>query len=339
MNGILVSIIVPVYNVEKYLEKCVSSIINQSYKNIEIILVDDGSKDNSGLMCDEFAKKDDRIKVIHKTNGGLSSSRKSGLEQANGKYILFVDSDEWIDEETVEYLIEIAINKNSDCVCFSYVREYEEKSLIVSQNISKDIHRRLFGLINEELKNPQRMDSIASCCMKLYSKQCALKGKFFNAGDYANAEDTLFNIHALVNAQNCVYEDKSFYHYRKYNSNSLTNLYRKKLGEKLNKVFVELSNFINENNLNEDYKIALQNRIIFSIIGFILNEIGNPCYSDAILNIQQYLSSKTYIDAINNCNLKYVSILWRIIIYLCKREMSYSLYWIFYCIKILKKYR
>ena len=96
-----VSIIVPVYKVEKYLRKCIDSIINQTLKDIEIILVDDGSPDNCGKICDEYAAKDTRIKVIHKENGGLSSARNAGMEVAEGEYIGFVDSDDWIESDLI----------------------------------------------------------------------------------------------------------------------------------------------------------------------------------------------------------------------------------------------
>ena len=100
----LISVIIPVYNVEKYLNRCVQSVCNQTYHNLEIILVDDGSTDNSGKLCDEWAVKDLRIKVIHKDNGGLSSARNIGLDNAKGEYIGYVDSDDWIDMEMYSYL-------------------------------------------------------------------------------------------------------------------------------------------------------------------------------------------------------------------------------------------
>ena len=98
----LISVIVPVYNVEEYLPKCIESIINQTYKNLEIILVDDGSTDNSGRICDEYAKKDDRIIVFHKENGGLSDARNCGIDAATGDWVQFVDSDDYIHQTMVE---------------------------------------------------------------------------------------------------------------------------------------------------------------------------------------------------------------------------------------------
>jgi glycosyltransferase involved in cell wall biosynthesis len=123
----LISVIVPVYNVEKYLEKCVNSIINQTYNNLEIILVDDGSKDNSGKLCDEFSKKDFRIKVIHKENGGLSDARNAGLEVASGEYISFIDSDDFIDLDFYEYLYLLQKENNADIAECNFIKVYEEK--------------------------------------------------------------------------------------------------------------------------------------------------------------------------------------------------------------------
>lgn len=110
----LISVIVPIYNVEKYLEKCVKSIQEQTYKNIEIILVDDGSPDNCGELCEKYARKDPRIKVIHKENGGLSDARNKGIDNATGKYIVFVDSDDYIEINYIELLYKAIIENKAE---------------------------------------------------------------------------------------------------------------------------------------------------------------------------------------------------------------------------------
>lgn len=112
----LISVIVPVYKVEAYLSKCIDSIINQTHKNLEIILVDDGSPDNCGTICDEYAKKDNRIKVIHKTNGGLSDARNAGLRIATGEWITFVDSDDWLENNALEQMLNLAHIENADLI-------------------------------------------------------------------------------------------------------------------------------------------------------------------------------------------------------------------------------
>lgn len=116
MNNNLISVIVPVYNVEKYLSRCVESLINQTYTYLEIILVDDGSQDNSGILCDQYASQDERIKVIHKENGGLSSARNKGLNIASGKFISFVDSDDWIAIDMYEYMMRLMSENKADVV-------------------------------------------------------------------------------------------------------------------------------------------------------------------------------------------------------------------------------
>ena len=134
----LVSVIVPVYNIEKYLEECIESIINQSYKNIEIILVDDGSTDKSGIICDEFNKLDKRIKVIHKENGGAASAKNIGLDEANGEYICFVDGDDYIFIDFIENLYNQLIKYNADiseCSFYYLYKSHIEKDSFKSNNV------------------------------------------------------------------------------------------------------------------------------------------------------------------------------------------------------------
>lgn len=122
----LISVIVPIYNVEKYLARCVDSIVNQTYKNLEIILVDDGSPDSCPRMCDDYAKKDSRIKVVHKKNGGLSDARNAGMAVATGEYISFIDSDDYVSDDFFECLLAVMNKENSDIAECSVVKFYED---------------------------------------------------------------------------------------------------------------------------------------------------------------------------------------------------------------------
>lgn len=128
MNAAKVSIIVPVYKVEPYLDKCVSSIVNQTYTNLEIILVDDGSPDNCSAKCDVWAKKDSRIRVIHKPNGGLSDARNAGMAVATGELMAFVDSDDWIAPDMYEYLYQRLTEDNSDIAACGVQMVWENKT-------------------------------------------------------------------------------------------------------------------------------------------------------------------------------------------------------------------
>lgn len=130
MKENLVSIVIPIYNVEAYLENCINSLIEQTYKNIEIILVDDGSPDKCPKICDDFSKKDKRIKVIHKPNGGLSDARNSGIAAASGEYITFVDSDDTVDNDYVEYLYSIMEEFKSDISICDYKAIYSNGTIL-----------------------------------------------------------------------------------------------------------------------------------------------------------------------------------------------------------------
>lgn len=131
----LISIIIPVYNVEKYVIKCIDSVINQTYKNIEIILIDDGSSDNSGIICDEYAKKENKITVIHKKNEGLSEARNTGIAASTGKYITFIDSDDFVSSDYIEYLYYI-LKKYNTCIscCGHYICFDNKKVAKTSMN-------------------------------------------------------------------------------------------------------------------------------------------------------------------------------------------------------------
>lgn len=136
----LISVIVPVYNVEKYIEKCIDSILIQSYSNLEIILIDDGSTDTSGEICERFKHKDSRIIVIHKENGGLSDARNSGIDKATGEYITFIDSDDYISKDYIQYLYNILKETNSDISICNPVYVYENANNLYDEgNLDKNI--------------------------------------------------------------------------------------------------------------------------------------------------------------------------------------------------------
>jgi glycosyltransferase involved in cell wall biosynthesis len=156
----LVSIIIPVYNAEKYLNQCIESILNQTYKNIEVILVNDGSSDNSGIICDNYANTDNRIKVIHQINQGVSSARNRGIENSKGEFLSFVDSDDWILDKYLEDLLSPFLEeKNVDLVICDFIKDSmdigpisEFKKIIyndddIKKNVKEDVNsdKRIFG--------------------------------------------------------------------------------------------------------------------------------------------------------------------------------------------------
>ena len=219
----LISVIVPIYNVEKYLNKCIESIINQSYSNLEIILVDDGSKDSSGIMCDSYILKDKRIKVIHKENGGLSDARNVGLDKAKGEYIVFIDSDDWIDEKMIEILYNIVKKNNSDISICDYFLAYNEEI----QTQKEDIE--VINLSNiEALK--KIYDKDLGVCMivawnKLYKRNLFKDDIRYPYGKIHEDEFTTYKL--LYKAEKISYTNQKMYYYRQ-RENSITSSFNKK---------------------------------------------------------------------------------------------------------------
>lgn len=148
-DNLLVSVIVPIYKVEKYIDRCIKSIVNQTYHNIEIILVDDGSPDNCPTICNNWEKKDSRIKVIHKLNGGLSDARNLGLNMANGAYISFVDSDDFVAPDFIETMITDIKNYNAQIACIGYLEFQDTKDIITETNENTITEYDHFNAIKE----------------------------------------------------------------------------------------------------------------------------------------------------------------------------------------------
>lgn len=204
----LISVIVPVYEVEKWLDECIESITNQTYKNLEIILVDDGSKDRCPEMCDEWEKKDKRIRVIHKENGGLSSARNAGLEICKGNYISFVDSDDFLEKNAYEILIEDIQTKNVDVVRFEHVR-YRDGVVIKNKNIGiEKIYDREDLL---ECYFYYKEDICGAVWDKLYRAELFDDIRF---PEGINSEDYYVNLQVYLNIKKMYYNNKPLYYYR-----------------------------------------------------------------------------------------------------------------------------
>ena len=280
MDNDLISIVVPIYKVEKYLEQCVTSIINQTYQNIEIILVDDGSPDNCGIMCDNYATKDARIKVIHKQNGGLSDARNHGIEIATGKYITFVDSDDYIDSKYIEELYnEIKTNnvKVSQCGILHVNDDQEilkksghlEKQLLSGKQMLKDLYKD-HGTENIVVWN--KMYDI-----KLFENIRYPVGKIH--------EDEFTTYKILYNIDDVAILNKYYYNYRQ-NENSITG---KKFNiKRLDKIeaYEQRLQFFKQKNEKELYQLALMSYLL---------EIR-----------QSYMNTKKYIDNSKDIQLELV---------------------------------
>jgi glycosyltransferase involved in cell wall biosynthesis len=204
----LISIIIPVYNMEKYLDRCLHSVLNQTYENLEIILVDDGSTDNSPNMCDNYALKDGRIKVVHKENGGLSDARNAGIRIATGDYIGYVDSDDWIEPNMYECMYKACAGNNAQLAVCRYFREYDDKT--VNDGTSKvEIFSR-DEILNIYITDKDGYMVYNSVWSKLFKREL-VEGMLFPKGK--NSEDIMYTTRAFCKLDKAAYIDTCLYHY------------------------------------------------------------------------------------------------------------------------------
>ena len=212
----LVSVIVPVYKAESFLCRCIDSLLAQTFKDFEVILVDDGSPDKCGVLCDEYAVRDSRIRVIHKQNAGVAAARQTGLCAATGEYIIHVDADDWVDENMLSELYVNAIENKSDMViCDYYINDIDTQKYVFqkpsdvldNKKIIHDFFRSLHG----------------SCWNKLIKRDCIFKNGVTFVDGINYCEDLIFNISLLKNSIRVSYLNKAFYHYFQNNESIIHN--------------------------------------------------------------------------------------------------------------------
>lgn len=309
----LISIIVPVYNVEKYIDKCINSILLQTYQHIEIILVDDGSIDNSGVICDNYQKKDCRIKVIHKKNGGLSDARNVGIEFSKGKYITFIDSDDYIEKNYIEFLYKILkTNEAEISICdFKYISEYERLMNKISNSKKEIIYSKKEAL--KELCTDKTFPN--SAWGKLYLKNLFEdirypKGRIF--------EDIPTTYKLFSKCNKIVYGDWALYNYlyrEKAISKSEFNLRRLDAIDFTN----EMTNYIEKEfpDLNEECRRKRFVEAIYAYKNWCEGEQRNP-------KIENYLYNEiSKNNSIHNKNLSFKFRIYSIVTFLGKNAIYY----------------
>lgn len=298
----LITVIIPVYNVEKYLKECLESIINQTYKNLEIILIDDGSTDASGEICDEYSKRDNRIRVVHKANGGLSSARNLGLDIANGEYVTFIDSDDYIDLEFMKTLHHLCIKNSADIVECEFIRF--ENSVVNTFNL-KSVSTIDIYTIEDRRRHVYMKHSIA--CNKMY-KHYIFEELRFPIGKIN--EDEYVTYKALYYCKGkSVYLSLPLYFYR-CNPNSITG---KKFSSKrfdAFDAFEERKRFYSERNECDLFweTVELYQRVLKKYYYLTKCNIENPQkYLQMIKqkmqsNMTEYfkLPTKSYLDKLKN---------------------------------------
>ena len=203
-----ISVIVPVYKAEAYLHRCVDSLLAQTFTDFEILLVDDGSPDKSGEICDEYARKDIRVRVFHKENGGVSSARQCGMDHAQGEYTIHADPDDWVDPTMLEELYLKAKEEDADMVICDFYEERKNKTIYVRQQPSSLDHETVLCELFQQLHG--------SCCNKLVKRACYREFGVKFPLELSYCEDLFVNTCLLSHKINVAYLPKAYYHYDQY---------------------------------------------------------------------------------------------------------------------------
>lgn len=303
MNSPLVTVVVPVYNVEKYLDRCIDSIVSQTYKNLEIILVDDGSPDNCPQMCDSWAEKDNRIRVVHKKNAGLGMARNSGMEIATGSYIFFVDSDDYLDRNTVEKSVDIATSSQAQVVMFGH-SDFDDYGNITPLKMKTD---KLY-FEGEELFN----DLLSG--LFVYDRGLGVRtgNKMFSLALFKDnnlqyksereiiSEDAFFVLQLFKYVKKAAILPENLYFYYQ-NPKSLTSTFRKDRQEKNNLFLLKSLKEIEANNYPECVAKSLKVRYHAYTIS-ALKQILNSDLSDNLKKdkVYQILEDKTLNETLSS---------------------------------------
>lgn len=337
----LVSIIIPVYNSEQFLCQCLDSLVTQSYHNIEIICVNDGSSDNSLNILNNYASRDKRVKVLCKQNGGVSDTRNYGLSHMSGNYHMFIDSDDWLDSEAIEACVATIIRENADCVMFTYTKEFgqssvpvkifKEGNLVLDMSEIRDrLLRRTLGPVGLELSRPQDCDLTVTPCMQLF-KSSKFKGiSFYDIRKLCTFEDGIYQIDIFSRCNRFCYIDKPYYHYRKTNAGSITTKYNPQLSEKWKNLFKVLEQKAEQ--YAEDkielatFKEAIDNRIAVAILPLGLNEIRAPknIFQKAA-SLAKIVNDPIYNRPLGKLTISQMPLSWKLFFFLAKKNMFRTL--------------
>lgn len=335
-----VSIIVPVYNVEKYIENCIESLIKQTHSDIEIILINDGSKDLSGTICDLYATKDNRIKVIHQNNEGVSVARNKGIEYSTGEWVCFVDGDDWAEDDMIEKLYKYAAQSSCDICIGSYfvdtISESKKDSFFnlqdynfyKSDNIllcSNCINIMAFG-------NRKAKANVGVPWAKLYRREFLINQNIRFKPGLKRMQDAIFNLYAFYKAEKVIFRDIPVYHYRIFEE-SATNKYTPDFDITALKVLNSINDFINEFELKGEFLNAYYSKAIKLLLEciklkYVLDNSNNRD-KKKISEIRRLLKSEPYNKSKHKASFKYLNRTQKIGLLLIKFNMINTLFYVY----------
>lgn len=332
-----ISIIVPVYKrPEQYLRKCIESLISQKLRDIEIILVDDGSPDDCGEICDEYAKKDNRIRVIHKNNEGLSAARNSGSKEAKGEWITFVDADDWIEADMCEKVYNIINNKNIDVAICGYIRDIGNKQVKMKYEFSNNVIFDKQGCVELQKKILNFDSNLSTQPSKFYRRDFIEKNDLYNINELKQgAEGIEFNIRVFDKASSAMFINQFFYHYT-YNDTSISSMSSEENNYLVLDCFKKIKETIQKNKNIDEILPIFYTRLLYVIVTTAISGYFHPKNKEKISikkkKYKKFLNQDIIKEALKYGNIKTLDIKRKIIIILVKIKA-------FYLIDILAHFR
>ena len=345
MKEALITIVLPIYNVERYLERCLESVVNQSYKNLEIILVDDGSPDNCPIICDDWAKKDERIRVIHKRNAGLGMARNTGIENAKGEYICFFDSDDYVDTFLVEKAYNVITKEKADIVLFGFKRiapngeikgemlPFSNKLSYIGEEVQKEF---LPDLIDSSCKDAKAKNLPLSAWSCIYSTQLIKSNNWkFVSERVIISEDSFSLVDLYKYVQKVVILPEALYNYCE-NQNSLSTSFRKDRFEKLKFFYSQIMILIDGYPSNTVIKRRVSS-LFFSYYMGALKQIVkmNEGFKQKYCLIKEMVLDSTVQEALARAEKKYVSVGKSLFNFAVRKKLCFLVY-VFLKLKIKK---
>ncbi len=331
----MISIVIPVYNAEQYLAQCLDSVLGQTYPELEVICVDDGSKDASADILKAYQQKDPRVVICSQANQGLSGARNTGIDKARGEWCMFVDSDDRLASDCCQKAI--SCSKDTDLVFFSYIREFASKSLPKTIFADKDIifegegfHRlfqRLISPMGEDLRHPEKIDSLSTAWGKLY-KTDIIKDHHIQFIDTKEigTEDLLFNVYYFTYIKSAYYLASCLYHYRKLENASLSSANKPRLIEQWETLYKRIGEWIAPMN-DSDLMAALTTRKALCIIGVGLNILfANESHREKYKKLKDFMQKDWYREAVAQLPLGFFPLHWRAFFACVKKNLPACVY-------------
>ena len=323
MENIKFSIVIPVYNAEKYIEECLESVLRQTYKHFEIILINDGSNDKSGSICKEYSRKDRRIRYFHQENRGVVLTRRVGIENVTGDYALFLDSDDYWDTNILEILYERISKYASDLILFGYKRVSENKNILLEKNNLFTDNKLFEGEEKNELfKLILRGPELNNLAFKAIKTSLLDNEEYLKFQDIKTGEDLLESLPVFLKAKKILYINKTLYNYR-YNNESVTNkFYRNRIYDYM-RVKEEILKYINIE--SSDYEEIFYSGCAQSIIHYLKGLSGNYNRKIRLEIFEDIVKINLVIEVLKRSSILKLNKLDKIIIFCFKKKMYFCL--------------